>query len=113
MLRTIGIALSLLGLGSYLYFALGETRPFEARTLVYPLAFISALATYFLRPRASVTWIAFGLNVLALASGLIVVTGMARYTVHDVASLMPVLIGIVLFVLPAGFNLVNLFKANM
>jgi hypothetical protein len=80
---------------------------------VYPLAFSSALATYHLRPRTPVAWTAFGLNVLALASGLIVVTGMARYTVHDVDSLMPVLIGIVLFVLPAALNLVNVFKANM
>ena len=112
MLRGIGIALSWLGLVSSVSFILGESRPFELRTLVYPLAFAFALATYHLRRNVPVIWTAFGLNVLALASGLIVVTGLARYTVHDVESLIPVLICIVLFVLPASFNLVNLFKAN-
>lgn len=113
MLRKIGIALSWLALIVYLVIPFSRRHPFEARILIYPLACIAALATYHLRRNVPVIWTAFGLNVLALASGLIVATGVARYTVHDLGSLVPVLLVAVMFVLPAALNLVNLFKANM
>jgi hypothetical protein len=113
MLRRIGIALSWLALIVYLISLFSQRRPFEARVLIYPLACIAALATYHLRRNVPVIWSAFGLNVLALASGLIVATGVARYTLHDVGSLVPVLMVTVMFVLPPALNLVNLYRANM
>jgi hypothetical protein len=112
MVRKIGIVLTWLALVSYLIFVLRDTRPFEARTLVYPLAAVAALASYHLRAKRPVIWAAFALNVLALGSGLMVVTDMLRFTVHDVDSLISSLIGVVLFVLPAAFNVLSLVEVR-
>jgi hypothetical protein len=112
MVRKIGIALSWLALVFYLIFALRDTRPFEFRTLIYPLAAFAALATYHLQARPPVIWAAFALNVLALGSGFMVVTDMLRFTVHDVDSLMSALIGVALFVLPGAFNVLNLVEVR-